>query len=217
MGVGGRAHGTEDAMTRKTVRELWMALCCMILCGALVLAAGCKISKEGSGENERVRVEAPGASVKVDTGVMANDSGMPLYPGAKEKKNAGDEKNRADVNLNTPILKLRVVTLKFTSDDSPEKILAFYKNKLSSYGTVLECKGGGGQDVDMGSGRGLDSPVTCSKERNRSDEISLKVGTTGNQHLVQVKPSGNGSEFSLIYVHMGGKKSDDDYSGRQPS
>jgi hypothetical protein len=184
-------------------------------CGALMLAA-CSISEKGSGGDKQVNIEAPGASVHVDTGATANDSGIPLYPGAQEKHGTVDDKNRAHVNLNMPFLKMKVVALKFTSGDAPEKVLAFYRNKLGMYGTVVECKGGG-QDVEVASGRGLDSPVQCDKSSHHSDEISLKVGSEGNQHVVSVKPSGKGSEFSLVYLHLSNKKNDDDYSGRQPS
>jgi hypothetical protein len=185
------------------------------LCGALMIA-GCKISHQGNGADTKVSIEAPGASVKVDTGTTANDSGIPLYPGAQEKRNTGDDKSHAHVNLNTPFLQLKVVALKFTSDDAPEKILALYRNKLGSYGTVLECKGSG-QDVEVASGRGMDSPVTCSKEHGNSGEVSLKVGTEGNQHVVSVRPSGKGSEFALVFIHFGKGKSDDDYGGKLPS
>jgi hypothetical protein len=186
-----------------------------MVCGTLMIA-GCKISEQNRGDDKKVSIEAPGASVKVDTGISANDSGIPLYPGAQPKQSSGDDKSHAHVNLEMPFLKVKVVALKFTSDDPPEKVAAFYRSKLGSYGTVLECKGQG-EDVEMGSGRGLDSPVTCGKEHGRPGEISLKVGTEGNQHLVSVKPNGKGSEFELVYVHLGKGKSDDDYSGRQPS
>jgi hypothetical protein len=205
------AHRTEDAMTTRMQRTIWMTL----VCAALAIA-GCKISKQGSGDDKKVSIEAPGASLKVDTGVAANDSGLALYPGAQPKRGTSDDKSRAHVNLNMPFFKLNVVALKFTSDDAPERILAFYRGKLGSYGTVLECKGGG-QDVEVGSGRGLDSPVSCGKLHNRSGEISLKVGTEGDQHVVSVKPSGRGSEFSLVHVRLGKSKNDDDYAGKQPS
>jgi hypothetical protein len=141
---------------------------------------------------------------------------MPLYPGAQAKKDEGDEKSRAHVKLEVPFLNFKIVSLRFTSDDATEKILAFYRDKLGSYGTVLECRGGG-QDVKVESGRGIDSPVTCSKWRGNTDEITLKVGTEGNQHVVKVKPLDKGSEFRLVYVQMGHKNSGDDYGGRQPS
>jgi hypothetical protein len=113
---------------------------------------------------------------------------------------------------------VKVVSLKYTSDDAPEKIVAFYRNKLAGFGTVLECKGHG-QDVELGSGRGLESPVKCDAAQGHggSSEMSLKVGTEGNQHVVQVKPSGKGSEFSLVYIRVGNSKGDDDYGGKQPS
>lgn len=188
---------------------------CVTTVAALTLA-GCSISKQGSGEDKKVSIEAPGASIRVDKSSKTNDSGMSLYPGAQEKHGSGDEGNRAHVNLNTPFFKMKVVKMKFTSDDSTEKLVAFYRNKLSDYGKVLECKGGG-QDVEVGSGRGLDSPVKCDAVHGDHNEVTLKVGTEGNQHVVQIKPSGKGSEFSLIYIQMGTEKGDDDYGGKQPS
>ena len=198
-------------MTRKTLYSVSVAA----LCWALILT-GCKISKEGgNGEDKRVSIEAPGASMHVDT-ATANDSGLPVYPGAQVKQKTGDDKNTAHVKVNLPFMKLNVVALKFTSDDPPEKILVFYRSKLSGYGSLIECKGAG-QDVEVGSKRGLDSAVTCSKEHGDASETSLKVGTEGNQHVVSVKPNGKGSEFELVYVQLGGKKGDDDYAGKEPS
>lgn len=196
-----------------TTKSMLQIISAATLCGTLLIA-GCKISHRENGEDTKVSIEAPGASVKVDTGSTANDSGMPLYPGAQGKSNSGDDKNRARVNLNTPFLKLKVVALKFTSDDPPEKILAFYRTKLGNFGTVLECKG---DDPNIATGHSLNSPVSCGEKHGDSGEISLKVGTENNQHLVSVKPSGKGSEFALVYIHLGKDKGDDDYGGKQPS
>jgi hypothetical protein len=191
-------------------------LCAVIICGTLIVA-GCKVRHEENGGDAKVSIEGPGASVKVDTGTSANDSGIPIYPGAQEKQNTRENKNHAHVNVNTPFLKVKVVALKFTSDDSPEKIVTFYRDKLGNYGSVLECRGEPG-DVQVGNNHGgFDRPVSCGKEHDNAGEISLKVGTEGNQHVVAVKPSGKGSEFSLVYVHLGSSKSDEDYAGKQPS
>lgn len=184
--------------------------------GAAMSITGCTISKQGTGEDKKVSIDVPGASIKVDKGDKDNDSGIPVYPGAQQVAATGDKSGRAHVNVDTPFMNVKVVKMKYTSDDAPDKVLAFYRNKLNGYGTVLECKGGG-QDVEVGSGRGLDSPVKCDKVQGRSDELSLKVGTEGNQHMVSVSPSGKGSSFSLIYVHLSKGKNDDDYGGKQPS
>jgi len=196
--------------------KMLRTMCVVGVCGALLAVAGCKISKQGSGDDQKVSIEAPGASVHVDTATTANDTGMPLYPGAQEKKKTGDDNGHAHVNVSTPFLKVKVVALEFTSDDAPEKVLAFYRAKLGNYGSVLECRGKG-QDVEIGSERGLDSPVACGKQGKSSDEISLKVGTEGNQHVVSVKPNGKGTEFGLVYLRLGGTKNDDDFGGKQPS
>jgi hypothetical protein len=206
--VGGGAHQTEDAMTTKLLRAAWVAAI-----GGVLLIAGCKISDEGSGGDKKVSIEAPGASVKVDTPTVS-DSGMPLYPGAQEKRGAGNDKDRANVNVNTPFLKVKVVVLSFTSNDTPEKILAFYRGKMQRYGTVLECRGA---EADVQLGNKLDKPVSCGTDRGKSGEISLKVGIEGNQHYVSVKPRGTGSEFELVYLHVGSESNDDHYSDKQPS
>jgi hypothetical protein len=35
--------------------------------------------------------------------------------------------------------------------------------------------------------------------------------------VVQVKPNGKGSEFTLVYIQIGKGKSDSDFGGKQPS
>jgi hypothetical protein len=197
-------------MTTKMLQAVYV----VAVCGALMIAA-CKITKHEDGSDKQVTIDAPGASVHVDTKSATNDTGIPLYPGAQAKPSSGDEKGGAHVDLKMPFLKVKVVALKFTSDDPPEKLLAFYRDRLDSYGKVIECKGKG-QDVELGSGRGFDSPVTCSKESGHAGEVSLKTGTEGNQHVVAVKPNGTGSNFELIYIHVG-NKNEDDYHGKQPS
>jgi hypothetical protein len=204
------AREIEDAMKTRMLPAL-----CMAIIGGTLALGGCSISKQGSGDDKKVSIEAPGASIRVDKSKTSNDSGIPLYPGAQEKLSHEDGGNRAHVNLSMPFLRVKVVKMKFTSDDATDKVLAFYRDKLGSYGTVIECKGGA-QDVEVGSGRGLESPVKCDKVSGARDQLTLKVGTEGNQHVVQVKPNGKGSEFSLIFIQINGK-GEDDYGGKQPS
>jgi len=47
----------------------------------------------------------------------------------------------------------------------------------------------------------LSKPVSCGKTGG-GDELELKVGTEGNQHLVAVKPNSKGTRFALVYVRM---------------
>jgi hypothetical protein len=194
-------------MTTKMRRAVWVATM-----GGALLTAGCRFSDQGKGADEKVSIEAPGASLKMDAGAIG-DSGMPLYPGAQVEVDSNDKDRVAHVNVSTPFLHVRVVSLKYSSDDGPDKVLAFYRGKLQRYGTVVECRGKE-SDVQLNT---LDKPVSCGTDHGKSGEVSLKVGVEGNQHYVSVKPRGAGSAFELVYLHVGSAKSDDDYGGKQPS
>ena len=46
---------------------------------------------------------------------------------------------------------LKVIAAEYETDDSPEKVKAFYEGKMKTFGDVLVCNGhGGGSDVHMG-------------------------------------------------------------------
>jgi hypothetical protein len=187
---------------------------------ALLFASGCTISSHESGGDKRVSIDAPGASVHVDTGKAVKDPGIPVYPGAVVKVGGKDKDNddNAHVDVDTPFFKIKVISVTYTSSDAPEKILAFYRNKLTGFGKVLECRNNHETvKISMGDKHSLSSPVECGDTSVKDGSVVLKTGTDGNQHVVSVKPSGTGCEFDLVYVHMGAGKDDDAYSGKQPS
>ena len=79
-----------------------------------------------------------------------------------------------------------------------DKILECYLRQTDTYGSVTECRG----NVDFRGGPGR-TRMVC-KEQSSSDEVQLAAGTEGRQRVVAVKPRGNGSEFSLVYVNTRG-------------
>jgi hypothetical protein len=103
-----------------------------------------------------------------------------------------------------------VVAVEFVSNDSPDKVLAFYKDKLGKYGNVLEChKRKGGSSVTMDSGDDDDSkskskPLKCEGD-NSGNVVELKVGTAEKQHIVSIKPKDTGTDFALVFVQTHGK------------
>jgi len=206
-----------------TTRMLQML--CVATVGAVLMITGCNITKQGTGGDKKVSIDVPGASIKVDKGAKDNDSGIPVYPGAQQVATTGDESGRAHVNVDVPFFKMEVIKMKYTSDDAPDKILAFYRNKLNAYGAVVECKGD--DDIEVGynfsdkKSRDLNSPVDCghvaAASKVKAGEITLKVGTQGSAHVVKVTPNGKSTAFSLVYVHVGDTKKDDDFGGKQPS
>lgn len=182
---------------------------------ALLLLAGCSIhvkdaerDADGS-KNKDVTIKSPFGGLHVRTNdVDAKDLGLTVYPGARLKEKAGDDHdNKADVNIDTPWFGLKVVALKYVSDDSQDKVWAYYKKELSKYGHVLECKPG---SPDMDVVAKDDDQLTCHEHQRKdhnanlnldSDEPSLRVGSQSHQRVVGFKkPFGGGTEFDLVYV-----------------
>ncbi len=106
-----------------------------VLLGLAVVIAlgGCTVSThESKGEsgkkNEDVDIRTPVGSLTVHSGdVDAKDTGLSVYPGARVTTGHKDNDSSANVNINTSFFGVKVVAVKFASDDSPDKILAFYR------------------------------------------------------------------------------------------
>lgn len=168
----------------------------------LILAAcGCRISssKDSQGHDKDVDIKTPLGSLSVHTGESdPKATGLAAYPGATIRKDS-DGDGGANVNVSSSLFGVKVVALKYRSDDAPDKVLNFYKKDMSKYGKVLDCDGGftwAYHRRDDG-----DHELTCDNSgiHHEYDE-ALKVGTEHNQRVVAVRHNGSGSEFSLIYV-----------------
>src|SRR3954447_16471185 len=162
---------------------------------------GCRINEKHDGENKKVDIQTPFGDVKVNTNADARDTGLPVYPGARPKPGDEHNRNNANVNINTSMFGLKVVAMTYLSDDSPDKILSYYGGEMKKYGDVITCKGGSIGNVQIKTKSGDDNDaLTCDKDDHGSDTVELKVGAKSKQRVVAVKPSGKGSEFSLVYV-----------------
>ena len=146
----------------------------------------------------------------VGSDANAHDLGLPVYPGARAKQ---DEKDESDNNANLSILTgafgMKLLVMNFVSDDSPEKVLAFYRDKLKKYGKVIECHDSGSNDGPHVQVHENDKELRCEGD-GKGNNIELKAGTEDNQHTVAVSPdkSGHGTSFALVYVHTRGKQAD---------
>lgn len=177
-------------------------------------ACSLNVKKGENGEDKRVDIDTPVGAIHVGEGADARDTGLPVYPGARAKeKNANSDKNSGNVNISSSLFGLKVVAIEFLSDDPPDKLVAFYQDKLKSYGNVLEChsdKHGDPGDVKVN----IDSKDAKSHQLNCGDNkgstIELKVGTDENQHIVSITPQdgGKGTDFALVYVQVHGKDKD---------
>jgi hypothetical protein len=180
-------------------------LVALAFAGSLVLpACSVNVKKSDDGEDKNVDIRTPVGSIHVDKGASANDTGLPVYPGArpkKEEKNDSDEKN-ANVNLSAFGFGLKVVAIEYESDDPPDKLVAYYKDQLKKYGSVLECHTSGHVSYSRHDSD-KSKALTCDQDDGKN--IELKVGTEDNQHIVAVQSEGKGSSFALVYVRTHGR------------
>ena len=187
----------------------------LVLIAVLVLA-GCSVHTEKSADNkkpERVDVKTPFGSIQVKAQPDPKETGLSVYPGARPHKDNSDDYDSANVNISNSMFGVKVVAASFESDDSPAKVLDFYRKQMKSYGPVLECKSGGHGHGHFGrhdNGK-ADEPVTCENgpadpNRIAEDGVELKVGTHNRQRIVGIEPQGKGTKFALVYVQLRGKE-----------
>jgi hypothetical protein len=187
------------------------AIAAASLAGLLLLAAcSVNVKKQADGQDKQVDINTFAGGIHVSKQADVSDVGLAVYPGArlKEKGSDGSDKS-ANVNISGFGFGLKVVALEYQSDDAPAKVLAFYKDQLKKYGSVLECHTSGlNLDMKMGShgSRNDSNELTC--EGDHGNKIELKVGKKYDQHIVAVEPEGRGSSFSLVYVRTHGKDAD---------
>ncbi len=182
-----------------------LALGFATLATALLPACSINVKKEQDGQDKQVDINTPVGGIHVSKGANVADVGLAVYPGSRLKQDggSGDDKS-ANVNISSFGFGLKVVAMEYQSDDSPAKLIAYYKDQLQKYGRVLECHTSHFQvNPDIKGSDHESHELTC--EGSNGNNVELKAGTRENQHIVAVEPDGKGSSFSLVYVRTHGK------------
>ncbi len=187
-----------------------VALGLVSLAALLLPACSVNVKKEQNGEDKQVDITTPVGGIHVSKDASAGDVGLAVYPGARLKQKDGDDDKGANVNISGFGYGVKVAALEYESDDSPAKIVAFYRDQLKKYGSnILEC-----HTAHLDVNADLKHPDRTHSDHNSHEltcegasgsNIELKVGTKENQHIVAVEPEGKGSSFSLVYVRTHGK------------
>ena len=174
---------------------------------ALLLLSACSVSvkKSENGEDKNVDIRTPVGDIKVDKDADARDTGLPVYPGARLRRDDDDKDHKsANVNLSFGEYGLKVVALEYESDDAPQKLVSFYQAQLKKYGNVIECHVHSRGDQVKADTKHDSDALTC--EDNGGSTIELKVGTKQNQRIVSVEPQDKGCHFALVRVQTHGKE-----------
>ncbi len=180
----------------------------LLLLAATLTASGCNVREKSSNGNENVKIETPfgGMKVNTDESAIASDIGISVYPGATRLRKDKDN-GAADVNMNFGDFHLRVKALSYHTTDSPDKVLAFYRKELSTFGDVIECR----DNHAVGSLTKTRQGLTCDNDKenhistngvSEHAEIELKAGSKSHQHIVAVEKQSDGSKFGLVALDL---------------
>lgn len=182
---------------------------------ALIVLAGLNFTAYGQNEDSKDKsldVRSSVGDLHVGADADAKKVGVPLYPGARVKKNDdNDNDSTANLSLLTESFGMKLIVANYVSDDAPEKVLNFYRDKLKKYGKVLECHtdrhGGDVESHDDSKDSGKSKELKCDNDSGSGPVNELKVGTEENQRIVSVEPgdSSKGTKFALVYVRTRGK------------
>ena len=178
-----------------------------VIFASLVGLSACSVNvkKNDAGQDKNVDIKTPFADIHVDKGADVRDTGLPVYAGARLKQGTKDDEKSANVNISGFGFGVRVVAVSYESDDPSSKLIAYYKDQLKRFGTVLECHSST-HHWGPGSGHDKDSEELRCEGDNIGKKVELKAGTKNNQHIVAIDPTDKGTEFSLVYVRVRGKE-----------
>ncbi len=174
---------------------------------ALLSACSVKVDKNNEGKEEKVDIKSPFGDIHVNKNVTGADTGLPVYAGAQLMPDSeeGKDDSRANVNIDSPFGGVKVIVAKYSTNDPEDKVLAFYRDEMKkSFGTVVECRGESDNNVNPHDDD-RDEPVKCGHQDSSSKVVELKTGTNHKQHIVAIKPHGDGSQIDLVYVKVHGK------------
>jgi hypothetical protein len=203
--MGSNKMGSNKSST--IIRPLASAAGLTVL--LLLPACSVNVKKEANGRDKQVDINTLLGGVHVSKQADAADVGLNVYPGARQRENDSDGSDKsANVNISGFGYGLKVVALEYESNDSPAKVLSFYRDELKKYGNVLECHTSSlNMNMNLHHDSHRDSnALTC--EGDHGNNFELKVGKENDQHIVAVEPEGKGSKFSLVYVRTHGKDAD---------
>lgn len=147
---------------------------------------GSKVTYEGSkGESATMETDSQGGSkvtVKTDKGdqtmsagssMTEDELGMPFYPGSSEKEGSSLKTDTPDGSSR---LAVRVTA------DTPAKVVAYYKDKLSEPSTMSASSGGNEHEILTGKlANGATVQITAARDKGATETVVNVLVTRTNK------------------------------------
>jgi hypothetical protein len=151
--------------------------------------------------------EKDSSGLIVSGNASAKEVGLPIYPGAKPHKDKDNDPPSAQVGLWGSSFGFKLAVMKMESGDAPDKIAEFYKKALAKYGKVLNSSQASPESSAKDKS-GSSNTLDCADDKAEAGEMLFKAGTKEKQHIVGIKPNGQGSLFELVYLEARGGEKD---------
>ena len=173
----------------------------VLLAAAILSLAGAPACAQNSDVN---------LALHANSHASASEIGLPYYPGAAPYKENADSDSTANLGFTFGDFHFSVMAAEYTTPDSPQQVLAFYRKPLSHYGQVLECDHG----KPVGTLTVTNSGLTCSGEHdghmqingsaNSSSDIELRAGSPHRFRIVGINndTKSGSTHFGLVYLEL---------------
>jgi hypothetical protein len=175
---------------------------------ACLLFSGCRVNEHKDGKNDNVSIETPFGNTSIKTNDAANTAsiGMAAYPGAVPvKDDDGKDSGSANVNMSFGSFHLGVNATSFQTQDSQDKVLAFYRKDLAKYGDVIECRDNKpvGQPTRTSQGLACDEKDHSHYKNGSNDTgLELRAGSEMHQHIVGLEQKNGGIKIGLVSLEL---------------
>ena len=144
------------------------------------------------------------AGFNLGKNASARDVGLPIYPGARRQQDTDKDSSSLNMGLWGGSSGFKIALLKMETNDSPDKVSAFYRKALAKYGKVLTCRAGDSAPDTSEDKTKSSQDLDCDKDKSDKDEFELKSGTKENQHIVGISKKDNVTTFQLVYIETRG-------------
>jgi len=138
-----------------------------------------------------------GAGAYFNAEASSKDVGLPIYPGARPHKDNNQDKPSAKFGLWGSSFAFKLAVVKLETNDSSEKVAAFYKKALAKYGPVVDCRNASPNQDEKGD---PSKQLDCQGDKPAPGNMTFKSGSKQKQHVVGIEPNGKGSTIQLVYV-----------------
>jgi hypothetical protein len=177
----------------------------LALLGSSVLGMAFSAAPQLAGQEQHDSKNQDSIGFNLSKGADAKDVRLPWYPGARRHQESKDDSSSVQMGLWGGSAEFKLAVLELDSNDSPDKVTAYYRKELSRYGKVLDCPGGNAPHAEKDK---TSKDPECDSDKPEKGELELKAGTKEEQHIVGIQKDGTGTRIKLVYLRAKGTGDD---------